>query len=128
MYGKEKLVCAAVEISNMRPRSAWARGVVRYALDIVDTVCEGYNTVEFSTPAELEGYCLNGARDWFQASEGACYLWYTEDIVDRLCAPWEKRLFQSGKRAGFFAEHVLEWQGRALFQAFQLIREKVFSK
>ena len=63
-------------------RSAWNRGVIQYALELVDNLEEdqlnGFNHV-------YEDTMLNGASDWEAYSYGGCSLIYNEDIAIRLC-------------------------------------------
>ena len=103
------------EIENINPRSAWDRGVMRYALDLLNSVEVG----EEITEKRL----LNGAKDWKEYSEGGrrCALIYDELICHRLCTPSEIKKTRNGERRPNKQETWLDTQARALYQAAQLI-------
>lgn len=128
---KSDLAKALEKIKATSPRSAWCRGVKAYALDLMEDIDEAIawdeeqGKVTEYTPSELEKLALNGARNWTEFSEGGCALVYTADIVERLCTPSEIRMFRDGKRSVLFRCNCLEWQARALYQAFRLILESV---
>lgn len=101
-------------------RSTWSRGVRAYALDIISDIAEfaDFNSSNgFELPLISEDCALNGANDWFHYAAGGCgaALIFSDAIAERLCTPSELRIYQ--KRGG----DTLEWQGRALFQAWKLI-------
>lgn len=100
-------------IAHLNPRSAWNRGVMRYALELINTVKIG----EEITEKRL----LNGARNWKEYSEGGCALIYDELICRRLCSPSEIKKTRNGERRPNKQENWLDTQARALFQAAQLI-------
>lgn len=105
-------------------RSAWSRGVRSYALDIIEDITEfvKFNLSNgYKLPLISEDCALNGAQDWKQYACGGCgaALIYSEQIAERLCTPSELRIYQ--KRGG----DVMEWQGRALFQAWHLIAQNL---
>lgn len=111
-------------IENSPARSAWSRGVRSYALDIIEDIT---NFVKFNLangyelPLISEDCALNGADDWTHYACGGCgaALIYSDDIAARLCTPSELRIYQ--KRGG----DTIEWQGRALFQAWRLISQNL---
>ena len=127
---KKEIAQALETLKNQKqPRGAWARGVRAYALEILEGVLENLEWKEeegqdadFYTPKQLEKIALNGAQDWRQYSEGGCSLVCTRDIVDRLCNKTEKQRFW--KNPDKYQE--LEWQSRALFQAWLLIRDTLW--
>lgn len=105
---------------TVKPRSAWARGVLETAIDILDTVKDDSPSVEIS---ELEGICLNGAENWKQYSWGGCALICDEGIAERFCSPSELKKVTGvhGLRNPNKQEQWLDVQARGCHQAFNLI-------
>ena len=101
------------KIERISPRSAWNRGVMRYALELVNSVEVGEEITEKNL--------LNGAKDWHQYSEGGCAHIFDELICYRLCTPSEIKKTRNGKRRPNKQETWIDVQARALFQAAQLI-------
>ena len=101
------------KIENINPRSAWNRGVVGYALELVNSIDVGEEITEKKM--------LNGAENWHQYSEGGCALIYDELICNRLCTPSEIKKTKDGKRNPNKKETWLDVQARALYQAARLI-------
>lgn len=91
-------------------RSAWARGVNQYAIELVEDA-------ESLDPQSL----LNGARDWREYSYGGCALIYDEDIAARLCSPSELKRTKNGSNKPNPLENWLDVQTRALRQAADLV-------
>ena len=112
-------------INNSDARSAWARGVGVYALELMDEYAEavknGYATGT-ETGNALENKLLNGARDWKQYSYGGGALINDGDICERLSAPWEIRKTDSGRLNPNSAETWLDVQARALYQAAERVK------
>lgn len=112
----------AVEASPAR--SAWARGVKDYAVELLDDYCE---IAEYSANADgvLPDFCkkilLNGASDWKSYSFGGCSLIYDADIAARLCTPSELRRLDGGSRQPNARELWPDIQARALSQTYGLI-------
>ena len=106
------------QIENTTPRSAWARGVKAYAIDLLSGLPG--DIVPFSREFLLEDL-LNGASGWSQYSYGGCALVYDEDIALRLCTPSELKKTRNGERRPNANEEWLDTQARALHQAFDLI-------
>ena len=96
-----------------KARSAWERGVILYAIDLLNDLKEGDELTEENL--------LNGARDWKEYSEGGCSLIYDEDICRRLCAPWEMRRANYGEFPPNKSETWLDVQARALYQAAAIL-------
>lgn len=92
----------ALEKENSR--SAWKKGVILYAIEILNNMEEGEIT---------EKHLLNGARN--------CALTYDVDICHRLCTPSEIKKTHNGERRPNKQETWMDVQARALFQAAQLI-------
>ena len=114
---KQQLVAA---VAAVKPgRSAWARGVHAYAVELV----EGLNDdADLSNEVLLRKALLNGAGDWRQYSEGGCALIYDADIAERLCSPSELKRTRNGERQPNARENWLDCQARALAQAANLVR------
>ena len=91
--------------------SAWRKGVKAYALEMIESVEEGF------APVAL----LNGAESWRAYSYGGCALIYDADIAERLCSPSEYRKTREGQRAPNSRETWLDCQARACGQAANLI-------
>ena len=108
---KNELVKA---IENQKTRSAWARGVKEYALELLEDI-EGD---DFSEKA-----LLNGAASWKEYSWGGCSLIYDSDIAQRLCTASELKITRNGQRKPNAREEWLDTQARALYQAAQMIKE-----
>ena len=100
------------KIVHINPRSAWDRGVVRYAVDLMNDV-DGKEITEKNL--------LNGAKDWREYSYGGSALIYDVSICNRLCAPYEIKKTHNGERRPNKQENWLDVQARALYQAARLI-------
>lgn len=128
----EKMVeTVAHKVEQTKTRSAWERGVKAYAEELVEELREavdgGYvGADELGSRRLFEEAMLNGAADWKQYSEGGCSLCYDGQIAERLCAPWELRKTENGRRDPNPRESWIDVQSRALFQAAQLILRVAF--
>ena len=100
-------------IEHISQRSAWNRGVVRYALELINSIEVGEDITEKKM--------LNGAKDWKEYSEGGYAFIYDELICRRLCTPSEIKKTRNGKRRPNKQETWLDTQARALYQAAHLI-------
>ena len=120
---------ATETINSSKARSAWARGVREYALDLVETLNQ-YDDID---PADLtsrklvELHMLNGAADWTQYSEGGCALIYNGDIARRLCTASELKLTRNGQRDPNARETWIDVQARALSQAARLAENAIIA-
>lgn len=115
----------AIYNKSQNARSAWGRGVAKYALDIISDLKErGINEVTPESPLFLK-QCLNGAESWQQYSNGGCSLICDFEIVERLCTESEKRRFNAGclERPNAMEPTWIDTQARALSQAFRLLKE-----
>ena len=99
-------------LEGKKTRSAWEKGVLCYAIDLVYD-CEGDVTKE---------NLLNGAQDWKQYSEGGCSLIYDSDIAEMLCTPSELVKKDFGRLPPNGQESWIDVQARALFQAWRMIK------
>ena len=100
-------------------RSAWDKGVTKYALELVEELKEraSYEGRNPATVAECREWLLNGAADWNHYSWGGSSLIYNEDIAERLCTPSELKKTRNGERRPNRSEEWLDVQARALYQA-----------
>lgn len=110
-------------ITASSARSAWARGVKTYALDLVEELeyRAEYEERKPDNMNELKRWMLNGAADWSQYSEGGCALIYNGDIARRLCTPSELKKTDNGRKDPNPRESWIDCQARALYQAATLI-------
>ena len=114
---KEQLLEAVT--AHKAGRSAWARGVHAYAVELVDGLGDG---ADLCNEWMLQKELLNGAQSWAQYSEGGCALIYDADIAERLCSPSELKRCKFGERQPNSRENWLGCQARALAQAAALVR------
>lgn len=103
-----------------RGRSAWRRGVLLYAREMVEDLDAG--TV--LTRDTARRVVLNGAEDARQYSEGGCALIYDSDIAERLCTPSELRRKRGGDLPPNSTETWLDVQTRAIHQAVALVHRQ----
>lgn len=105
-------------ITAGKPRSAWSKGVRRYAIELIEYV----EMADFEGSDSLrKKVLLNGAENWRHYSEAGCALIYNSDIAERLCAPWEIKRTKNGKLNPNSRETWFDIQARALYQAASLI-------
>ena len=100
-------------------RSAWARGVKAYAVELVENLDD---SADLANEVMLQKALLNGASSWAQYSEGGAALIYDADIAERLCSPSELKRCKGGERKPNARETWLDCQARALAQAASLVR------
>jgi hypothetical protein len=109
-------------IESEKQRSAWDKGVTKYALELVEQLGEQINggyfeELDLTESKKVRAALLNGAADWSQYSWGGCSLIYDSDIAERLCNPSELKKTRNGERRPNSREEWLDTQARALFQA-----------
>ncbi len=109
-------------IESEKQRSAWDKGVTKYALELVEQLSEQINggyfeELDLTESKKVRAALLNGAVDWSQYSWGGCSLIYDSDIAERLCSPSELKKTRNGERRPNSREEWLDTQARALFQA-----------
>lgn len=109
------------EIEAQRPRSAWAKGVKLYALELLES-CEQktYNSTD-----SVKSAMLNGAEGWSNYSSGGLSLIYNVNIAQRLCTPSELKKTRNGINQPNSRESWLDVQARALWQAWELIKKEI---
>ena len=113
---KQQLLAA---VAAVKPgRSAWARGVQAYAVELVESL---EDNSDLCNEVMLQKELLNGASSWAQYSEGGCALVYDADIAERLCPPSELKRNKWGMLPPNGRENWLEVQARALWQAHKVI-------
>lgn len=109
-------------IENTKTRSAWARGVKEYAVELVENI----DTDDIpECRRDLEKILLNGAESWDEYSWGGLSLIYNSDIAERLCCPSELKKTSNGERRPNSREQWLDTQARALKQASNLIYQQI---
>ena len=109
-------------IESEKQRSAWDKGVTKYALELVEQLGEQINggyfeELDLTESKKVRAALLNGAANWSQYSWGGCSLIYNSDIAERLCSPSELKKTRNGERRPNSREEWLDTQARALFQA-----------
>lgn len=124
MNAKETINAASAVIEKAPARSAWARGVKAYALELLDNLAE-LTADKLADPAAVRAALLNGAEDWKQYSYGGCSLICDPDIAARVCTPSELKRTHNGERCPNSREIWLDVQARALSQAARLVCEAV---
>ena len=105
---------ARTAVQNTPARSAWMRGVIAYALDLIDRA-------EDAGISLSESQMLDGAGSWSEYSLGGCGLVWDKAIAERLCSPSKLKKTRNGMRAPNSRESWLDVEARALYQAAQLI-------
>ena len=120
---------ATETINSSEARSAWARGVREYALDLVASL-DQYDDIDpddLTSRKLVERYLLNGAASWAQYSDGGCALIYNRDIARRLCTASELKLTRDGQRNPNANETWIDVQARALSQAARLAEDAIIA-
>jgi len=111
------------ELDNRQCRSAWDKGVLSYAKELVENLKEyaEYDGEEPCNERLLQKAMLNGADNWSQYSWGGCSEIYNGAIAARLCTPSQLKKTRDGEwnlRAGV---EWLDLQARALAKAASII-------
>ena len=111
------------ELENLRKdaRSYWRRGVIDYAIELLDNI-DDRESLNLST---LEKRLLNGASNWSEYSDGGCALIYDEDIATRLCTPSQLKRKKGGELPPDSRYTWLDVQVRALRQAYYIIHRVI---
>lgn len=109
-------------IESEKQRSAWDKGVTKYAFELMEQLGEQINDgyfeeLDLTESKKVRAALLNGAANWSQYSWGGCSLIYNSDIAERLCSPSELKKTRNGERRPNSREEWLDVQARALFQA-----------
>lgn len=117
----EILSTAADIINGFPTRSAWSKGVIAYALELLDNLAD-LTPDDLADSEAVRRALLNGADSWKQYSEGGCSLIYNGDIAERLCTPSELKRCKGGERNPNSRENWIDVQARALFKAACSVR------
>lgn len=112
---KKELLNKIEEKKNIS-RSAWKKGVCDYAYDLIEET--DFNILNVCD----EKILLNGAENCKAFSYGGYSLIYDNDICERLCNNTEKKLTNYGEKMPNKLENLLDVQARALYQAFEMIK------
>ena len=104
-------------ISASKARSAWAKGVKWYALNLGE---KSYKQDTDIVKVKMSIY-LNGTETWKEYSYGGCALVYDSDIAELLCTPSELKKTDCGHKQPNSRENWLDVQARALYHAHRLI-------
>ena len=123
------------QVKKSAGRSAWSKGVTRYALSFLDDLQDWNYTGRDIAPVASAKICnremlrktlLNGAEDWNHYSWGGCSFVYDEDIAEQLCNPSELKKTDNGRRRPTAREDWFDVQARALFQACIRLQRIIF--
>jgi len=114
------------KLDTVKTRSAWDRGVLGYAQEIVDV----YGDDDIQSVDDVLNYSRDKHESLYSVakwqSEGGCFEIYDEKIAERLCTPSEfKRAhYKDGsmKQMANARESWLDVQTRAVFQAYSRIQ------
>ena len=104
-------VLAALEAK--KPRTAWNRGVLAYAIDMV---------AELGDRPLTEKNLLGGAENWKKWSRGGFGLVYDHAIARRLCPPSVLKRKKDGELPPNGKEDWIDVETRAVSQAWRLVR------
>ena len=117
------------QLEARKDRSAWDKGVTKYAFELVEELEEraAYEGRNPAAGAECKEWMLNGAQDWNSYSWGGSSLIYDGDIAERLCTPSELKKTRHGERRPNSREEWLDTQARALYQACNRV-SRIYSR
>lgn len=104
--------------SKYNPRSAWHKGVKKYALELAKSLVENYSNEDIK---HLKKALLNGAKNWQQYSYGGCSLICDTDIAERCCTKSELKRTKNGEKQPNKYITWLDVQTKALSQALSLV-------
>ena len=119
-----RLIRAMDLVDRRKARSAWDRGVTAYSHELLGNLL--YWTMQghyLDGIAEAEEKALNGAKSWEQYSRSGFSLADSEEIAERLCNPSELKRLNGGLRNPNRNEDWIDVQARALFQAWEAVRD-----
>lgn len=124
----------AITRDKKNDKSKWAKGVRRYAAEMVANldawggdIRDIFHAIDCKDTNALHFYLLDGAKDWEQyARDGSgIALAYNEGIADRLATPSEiKRRTNKAGQLSYMANSREDWidvEARALWQAERLV-------
>ena len=107
-------------VAEFQNRSAWKRGVKKYADELLDNleVRAQINERFPKDEKELKEWMLKGAMDCKDYSYAYCSLKYDSQIAERLCTPSELKKKEGGRLAPNRRESWLDVQAKALRDAY----------
>lgn len=120
---EKRITKTANYLENVKTRSAWERGVVCYAFDLLNQFDEFCEYEPQTAPEFTEATLLNGAANWLQYAEGGFGLCYNHKIAERLCNATELKRTQGGEKQPNSRETWLLVEARALSQAWRMLRD-----
>lgn len=111
-------------ITSHQPKraSAWRRGVIAEAMDMLDNAEEWGDTLPTTG---VRKYLLNGAESASQYAYGGCSLIYDADIAERYCTPSELRRTRGGELDPSSDETWLDVEARGVESAVCTIAHAV---
>lgn len=128
------------KLNGLRFSSPWQEAVQDYAQELLKNVSnelEWYRSENKPTEVDLISACFNTSvfsneSDFdvaIRCSEGGCFLIYDEGIARKLCTSDEFERLHYYKDGSLKnpnpRENWLQCQGRALFQAFRMLKENL---
>lgn len=131
MLDKNQIISLLKVLPYRKNVSAWDRGVKRYAFELLEELPDDYYFVAENaqdledTLKELRKILLKGANTWIEYSETGCAYIYDYDIAKALCSPSEFISSNEGDKKPNKYETWLDVQGRALCQAWFLIKNVI---
>lgn len=120
---KMRIVNTAINLENLKTRSAWANGVKCYAFGLLSDFDEFCSYDEQNAPEFSESTLLNGADNWQHYAQSGNGLCYDCAIAKRLCNPSELRRVDGGRKQPNSRETWLQVEARALSQAWRMLRD-----
>ena len=126
------IISIMTRINSWKANSAWNRGVKLYAMEILSNIKdEGQNELSFDENGKLiqKTWTIHGLTQgfdhWVGCSQSGQFEIYDREIALRLCTASELQKTKFGERNPSKRETWIECQGRALFQARNLIAKTV---
>lgn len=131
---------STIKISEIQERieasyklnSAWSRGVLQYAKDLLAEISDYNGNGEFNAENIYKNGYIGAMlmntlpfEAWKGYSWGGCSLVFNKDIAERLCTPSELKKTDYGMKRLNSREDWYDVQGKALFQAAELIKKAV---
>lgn len=100
------------KMEQQKARSAWQKGVIEYAWDLIDNIEMALAPEEQELPNTklLEKMMLNGASNWNEYSWGGYSLIYDMDIAAKLCNLTELKKTENGRKKPNAREEWLDTQ------------------
>ena len=128
---KKQIITLLKVLPYCKNESAWNRGARKYAFELLEELpddyyfaCENASEVE-QTLKELRKIMLKGANTWIEYSENGLAYIYNYDIAKALCSPSEFSSTNEGAKKPNKYETWIDVQGRALVQAWFLIKNVI---